>query len=80
MDIQVLIEPVDGSGYRASALSLSAEGKTEEEAINQLKVAIIQRMAAGAIISHLWVTLLHWATRESVTMTRVQMGAGSVQA
>src|SRR5688500_18109438 len=48
MDIQVLVEPVNENGYRASALSLSAEGKTEEEAINQLKGLLIQRLAAGA--------------------------------
>jgi thioesterase domain-containing protein len=47
MDIQVLLEPIDG-GFRASALTLSAEGATEDDALARLKAAVLQRLAAGA--------------------------------
>ena len=48
MDLQVLVERVGDDLYRASALSLSAEGATEEDAIARLKGLFVQRMAAGA--------------------------------
>jgi DNA-binding transcriptional LysR family regulator len=48
MDIQVFVEPVNGNGYRASALSLSAEAATAEEAVAQLQLLFAQRLTAGA--------------------------------
>jgi hypothetical protein len=66
MDIQVLVEPVDGKGYRASALSLSAEGATEEEAIAQLNGLLLQRLAAGAkVVTVPMPTLPSWMKHRS---------------
>jgi DNA-binding transcriptional LysR family regulator len=48
MDIPVFVEPVNGNAYRASALSLSAEAATEEEAVARLQQLLAQRMTAGA--------------------------------
>ena len=48
MDLHVLVERLNESLYRASALTLSAEGATEEEALTGLKGLFVQRMAAGA--------------------------------
>jgi hypothetical protein len=48
MDIQMLVEPMNGNGYRASALSLSAEAATEEGAIAGLKKLIEDKLGAGA--------------------------------
>src|SRR5262245_26332746 len=62
MDIQVLVEPVNEKGYRASALTLSAEGATEEEAIANLKQLVMQRIAAGAKVVAMQVPALPpWA-------------------
>jgi hypothetical protein len=48
MEIQMLVEPVNGNGYRASALTLSAEAATEEEAIAGLKKLIEDKLVSGA--------------------------------
>jgi predicted RNase H-like HicB family nuclease len=52
MEIPILIENLDGNGYRARAgepFSLSAEGATTEEARVRLKQAIAERLASGAL-------------------------------
>src|SRR5437016_4676790 len=51
MDIPVLIEPVAGNGYRAKCgepLPISAEGRTRDEALANLRRLVEQRVAAGA--------------------------------
>jgi predicted RNase H-like HicB family nuclease len=51
MRIPVLIEPVDGSGYRASAgdpLGFTAVGATREQALGKLQELIKGRLARGA--------------------------------
>ncbi|MBL8797101.1 MAG: hypothetical protein JNM56_24585 [Planctomycetia bacterium] len=50
MEITVLVEPVLGNGFRAGALGLSVEGHTRDQALNNLKEALLQRTAAGAEI------------------------------
>ncbi len=50
MHIPVLIEPVEGNGFRARGgepLALSAEGATEEEALRRLREQIDDRLASG---------------------------------
>jgi hypothetical protein len=51
MQIPVLVERVEGSGYRARAgepLPLTAEGATGEEALQKLREMITSRMASGS--------------------------------
>jgi hypothetical protein len=51
MEIPILIERVEGNGYRARSgepLVLSAEGATEEEVLRKVREQIESRMAAGA--------------------------------
>jgi predicted RNase H-like HicB family nuclease len=51
VEIPVLIETVQGNGYRASTggpLSLVAEGATREEALAKLRQAIEARLSGGA--------------------------------
>jgi hypothetical protein len=50
MQLAVLIEPVAGNGYRAVSgpLTLSAEGSTAEEALQNFRQMLAQRLAAGA--------------------------------
>src|SRR5438034_1216656 len=51
MQIPVLVEVVDGNGYRARSgepFPLCAEGKTHEEAVRKLRKLIEDRLAAGA--------------------------------
>lgn len=52
MQVAVLIEPVQGRGYRASseAFSLSVEGSTEEEALERIEKALGERLASGTRI------------------------------
>ena len=53
MHLPILIEPVAGNGYRASAgqpFALSTEGATREEALQRLRQEIESRLAAGADI------------------------------
>jgi predicted RNase H-like HicB family nuclease len=51
VEIPVLIEAVQGNGYRASTgqpLALVGEGATQEEALAKLRQALEARLAAGA--------------------------------
>ncbi len=51
MQIQVLIEPVPGQGYRAiggEPFALIAEGPTRDEAIRNLRSLIESKVSAGA--------------------------------
>lgn len=51
MEIPVLIETLNGTGYRATTgqpLTVVAEGATREEALSQLRQALQQRLSAGA--------------------------------
>jgi hypothetical protein len=51
MEIPILIERVEGNGYRARSgepLVLSAEGATQAEVLRKLQEQIEARMAAGA--------------------------------
>jgi hypothetical protein len=54
MQIPVLIEPVAGNGYRACGLgpdTAVAEGKTDTEALENLRRSIENRISAGARIT-----------------------------
>src|SRR5205823_2705582 len=51
MQIPVLIEPVAGNGFRARGMetaAVSAEGATQEEALENLKKLLHSRLPAGA--------------------------------
>ena len=53
MKIAVLIEPMNGKGFRATGgepFSMSAEGSTREEAIDKLRAEVQTRLSAGAEI------------------------------
>ena len=53
MQIAVLVEPVNGTGYRATSgqpLAFTAEGVTREDALRQLQDAVQNRLNAGAEI------------------------------
>jgi hypothetical protein len=53
MEIAVLLERVDGNGYRATALApspLTAEGSTREEALAQMSALIRGRLAGAEIV------------------------------
>jgi len=50
MELPVLIERVEGNGYRASGpgpFALTAEGATPEEALRKLREQVTSRAAAG---------------------------------
>jgi predicted RNase H-like HicB family nuclease len=54
MQIPVLVEPVANNGYRASAgepLPLSAEGATPEEAVRNLRAALVHQLKDGKQLS-----------------------------
>ena len=54
MQLPVLIEPVDGNGFRAesgSPVPATAHGATREEALRNLRQTIQARLAAGAEIA-----------------------------
>ena len=54
MEIPVLIEPVAGNGYRAKCgepLPITAEGRTRDEALANLRRLVEQRVAAGAEVA-----------------------------
>jgi hypothetical protein len=58
VEIPVLIEAVQGNGYRASTgqpLALVGEGATREEALAKLRQALQARLAAGSQIVSLQV-------------------------
>ena len=51
MEITVLVEPMAGSGFRASGgppLGVEAVGATRDEALDRLRSLIADRIAAGA--------------------------------
>jgi hypothetical protein len=51
MELSVLIERVEGNGYRARSgepLAVTVEGATQEEVLGKLREQIQSRMAAGA--------------------------------
>ena len=58
MEIPVLIEPVAGNGFRAtaSAFPLTAEGATREEALQRLREGVQARLRSGAQLTLLEVT------------------------
>jgi hypothetical protein len=59
MQISVLVEPVAGNGYRARGLDPStfcAEGSTLEEALENLKKLMQERLRAGGRVVSLEVT------------------------
>lgn len=50
MQLTVAVEALNGNGFRARSgepLALSAEGKTQEEAVRNLEQAIQDRLAGG---------------------------------
>ncbi len=56
MQVPVLIERVDENGYRARAgepFGWTADGATPAEALQQLREVVAQRVAAGATIATL---------------------------
>jgi hypothetical protein len=60
MKIPVLVEPVEGNGYRASGLGPDGavgEGKTDAEALVNLRKAIQERISAGARLMYLDVSI-----------------------
>lgn len=69
MQISVLVEPIAGDGSRVRAsgpFSLSAEGKTREEALQELRRLILDRLANGATLTYVQVPaephpLARWA-------------------
>jgi predicted RNase H-like HicB family nuclease len=65
MQIPVLVERVDSNGYRARGpepFGLTAEGSTEEEALQKLRELVQSRLAAGARLVQLDVPEEHpWA-------------------
>ena len=62
MEIPVIIEPVNGNGYRAIgagglSLGLTAEGATAAEAIDRLANQVQMRVNAGAKLAELSVAM-----------------------
>ena len=60
MDIPVLLEPANGTGFRATTfapLHLVAEGNTRDEALDHLR-ALVQSRLAGSEIAILQVPLV----------------------
>jgi hypothetical protein len=58
VDVPVIIEPVTGSGYRATgagglSVGLTAEGATAAEAIDRLAELVQSRLHAGARLAEL---------------------------
>jgi hypothetical protein len=54
MEIPVLIEPIPGSGYRASGgepFAIVVEGPTREEALARFKGQIASRLSNGASVA-----------------------------
>ena len=59
MQINVLVEPLNGKGFRATGcepFALAAEGATREEALNCLRSQVQARLSAGAEVVALEVT------------------------
>lgn len=58
MELPVVVEPMNGNGYRATgagglSIGLAAEGATAEEAMNRLAEQIRTRLHAGATLTAL---------------------------
>src|ERR1051326_1191345 len=62
MEISVVIEPAAGNGYRATwgGPGMVAEGKTRDEALEALRLAIEKRMSSGAALVTLQVPDVAW--------------------
>lgn len=59
MQISVLVEPLNGKGFRATGcepFGITAEGATREEALNRLRSQVQARLSGGAEIVALEVT------------------------
>lgn len=59
MEIPILIEPMNGRGYRARSgepMPLSAEGETREGAVRSLQQLIEERLKNGAELASLQVS------------------------
>ena len=59
MQITVLVEPMNGKGFRASGcepFAIAAEGATREEALSRLKGQVQARLSGGAEVVALEVT------------------------
>jgi hypothetical protein len=59
MQINVLVEPMNGQGFRATGaqpFALSAEGATREEALKKLQEEVCNRLKNGAEVVALEVT------------------------
>lgn len=60
MNIPVLIEPIANNGFRATGglpFEITVEGATRDEALGRLRAEIDKRMARGAIVVPLEITL-----------------------
>ncbi len=71
MQIPVLIEPIDGHGYRARGgepLALTAEGPTREAALARLKEQLQARLRNGAEVVSLELTVMPHPLAEFVGM------------
>ena len=56
MQITVLVEPMNGKGFHATAFGITAEGATREEALARLKDQVQARLSRGAEVVALEVT------------------------
>jgi hypothetical protein len=59
MEIVVLIEPMSDNGFRATGAglgALTAEGATRDEALQNLRLLVQERIAQGAEVTALQVT------------------------
>lgn len=52
MEIAVWVEPISAGRYRASALTLSAEGATADEAREKLHLLVQARLAQGTQVTN----------------------------
>ena len=52
MRIPVLIEPVDGNGYRARPFPFTADGATPEEALEKFRNLMEGKLPSGSKIVH----------------------------
>jgi predicted RNase H-like HicB family nuclease len=60
MRIPVLVEPLEGKGYRARAgepFALVAEGKSPHDAIQKVRKMIEEKVRGGAALTHVEIAL-----------------------